>query len=247
MVVKDCDFTVQKGEIIGLMGESGSGKSTLAKLLLGLEKPSQGEILLDGQPYSVKKSGVRILLVFQDSLHSVNPHFTVEQVLTEALPKDVAREEIEAILEDVGLDKSFLSQPARQLSGGQLQRICIARGLLLKPDILINQVLIYHTPSDTGDDIGQGTAFDHIQHLTLNGYRALVYQRSIHRLANCIAKTGQGKLVLAAVEASNFRLFGQILLWDIDCELLVLGNLCNGISLGTHGNNHHTAQGIDRA
>ena len=137
MVVKDCNFSVQKGEIIGLMGESGSGKSTLAKLLLGLEKPSQGEILLDGQPYSVKNSGVRILLVFQDSLHSVNPNFTVEQVLTEALPKDVARGEIEAILEDVGLEKSFLNQPARQLSGGQLQRICIARGLLLKPDILI--------------------------------------------------------------------------------------------------------------
>lgn len=137
MVVKDCNFSVQKGEMIGLMGESGSGKSTLAKLLLGLEKPSQGEILLDDQPYSVKKSGVRILLVFQDSLHSVNPNFTVEQVLTEALPKDVSRGEIEAILDDVGLDKSFLSQPARQLSGGQLQRICIARGLLLKPDILI--------------------------------------------------------------------------------------------------------------
>ena len=136
-VVKDCNFSVQKGEMIGLMGESGSGKSTLAKLLIGLEKPSQGQVLLDGQPYSVKKSGVRILLVFQDSLHSVNPNFTVEQVLTEALPKDVAREEIEAILEDVGLDKSFLSQPARQLSGGQLQRICIARGLLLKPDVLI--------------------------------------------------------------------------------------------------------------
>ena len=128
MVVKDCNFTVQKGEMIGLMGESGSGKSTLAKLLIGLEKPSQGQVLLDG---------VRILLVFQDSLHSVNPHFTVEQVLTEALPKDVAREEIEAILEDVGLDKSYLDQPARQLSGGQLQRICIARGLLLKPDVLI--------------------------------------------------------------------------------------------------------------
>ena len=137
MVVRDCNFSVQKGEMIGLMGESGSGKSTLAKLLIGLEKPSQGQVLLDGQPYSVKKSGVRILLVFQDSLHSVNPHFTVEQVLTEALPKDVAREEIEAILEDVGLDKSYLTQPARQLSGGQLQRICIARGLLLKPDVLI--------------------------------------------------------------------------------------------------------------
>lgn len=137
MVVRDCNFSVQKGEMIGLMGESGSGKSTLAKLLIGLEKPSQGQVLLDGQPYSVKNSGVRILLVFQDSLHSVNPNFTVDQVLTEALPKDVAREEIEAILEDVGLDKSYLNQPARQLSGGQLQRICIARGLLLKPDVLI--------------------------------------------------------------------------------------------------------------
>ena len=122
-VVKDCNFSVQKGEMIGLMGESGSGKSTLAKLLIGLEKPSQGQVLLDGQPYSVKKSGVRILLVFQDSLHSVNPHFTVEQVLTEALPKDVAREEVESILEDVGLDKSYLNQRARQLSGGQIQRI----------------------------------------------------------------------------------------------------------------------------
>ena len=128
---------IYPGEKVLIAGPSGSGKSTLAKLLIGLEKPSQGQILLDGQPYSVKKSGVRILLVFQDSLHSVNPHFTVEQVLTEALPKDVAREEIEAILEDVGLDKSYLNQPARQLSGGQLQRICIARGLLLKPDILI--------------------------------------------------------------------------------------------------------------
>lgn len=136
-VVKDCNFSVQKGEMIGLMGESGSGKSTLAKLLIGLEKPSQGQALLDGLPYSVKKSGVRILLVFQDSLHSVNPNFTVDQVLTEALPKDISREEIEAILEDVGLDKSYLNQPARQLSGGQLQRICIARGLLLKPDVLI--------------------------------------------------------------------------------------------------------------
>lgn len=136
-VVKDCNFSVQKGEMIGLMGESGSGKSTLAKLLIGLEKPSQGQVLLDGLPYSVKKSGVRILLVFQDSLHSVNPNFTVDQVLTEALPKDISREEIEAILEDVGLDKSYLNQPARQLSGGQLQRICIARGLLLKPDVLI--------------------------------------------------------------------------------------------------------------
>ncbi|MBP2620071.1 ABC transporter ATP-binding protein [Streptococcus panodentis] len=136
-VIKDCNFAVQKGDIIGLMGESGSGKSTLAKLLLGLEKPSQGQVLLDGQPYSVKKSGVRILLVFQDALHSVNPRFTVEQVLTEALPKNIASEEIEAILEDVGLDKSYLNRPARQLSGGQLQRVCIARALLLKPAILI--------------------------------------------------------------------------------------------------------------
>lgn len=135
-VLKDCDFTIHQGEIVGIMGESGSGKSTLAKVLMGLEKPCSGQVLLDGKPYQVKEDGVRLVLVFQDAFHAVNPLFTVEQILKEAV-KEVSDSEISAILTNVGLDDSYLTKTSRQLSGGQLQRVCIARALLLKPDIII--------------------------------------------------------------------------------------------------------------
>ncbi|MBS4749687.1 ATP-binding cassette domain-containing protein [Granulicatella sp. zg-ZJ] len=136
-ILKDCHFHIKKGEIIGIMGESGSGKSTLAKILIGLEKATKGQVLLDGKPYCVKKDGVRILLVFQDAFHAVNPLFTVKQILCEALKETIQMEEISAILKDVGLDDTYLEKTSKELSGGQLQRICIARALLLKPDVII--------------------------------------------------------------------------------------------------------------
>ncbi|MEW4353828.1 dipeptide/oligopeptide/nickel ABC transporter ATP-binding protein [Streptococcus pneumoniae] len=135
-VLEDCHFSVKQGEILGIMGESGTGKSTLAKLLVGLEEPSQGEILLEGKPYR-SKDGARILLVFQDALHAVNPLFSVRDILTEATQNTVSLEEVVSILKEVGLDESYLTKTPRQLSGGQLQRICIARALLLKPDVII--------------------------------------------------------------------------------------------------------------
>lgn len=136
-ILKDCHFSVNKGDILGIMGESGSGKSTLARIIIGLDKPSQGHVLFHGKPYSVKKDGVRILLVFQDAFHSVNPLFTVQDILCEALPKPINQDHISHILQDVGLDETFLNKTPRQLSGGQLQRICIARALLLKPEVII--------------------------------------------------------------------------------------------------------------
>lgn len=135
--LKDCHFTVNKGEIVGIMGESGSGKSTLAKILLGLEKPTSGQVLLDGKPYHVKKDGVRMVLVFQDAFHAVNPLFTVEQILREPVKTDLSYDALSDILNSVGLDESYLVKTSRQLSGGQLQRVCIARALLLKPDVII--------------------------------------------------------------------------------------------------------------
>ncbi|MBF0777617.1 ABC transporter ATP-binding protein [Streptococcus cuniculi] len=135
-VLQNCHFSVKQGEIVGIMGESGTGKSTLAKLLVGLEQASAGEILLDGKPYH-GKDGARILLVFQDALHAVNPLFSVKDILTEATKDAVSVEEIVAILKEVGLDETYLTKKPRQLSGGQLQRICIARALLLQPDVII--------------------------------------------------------------------------------------------------------------
>lgn len=136
-VLKDCHFTIQKGEVVGIMGESGSGKSTLAKILMGLEKASSGQVLLEGKPYDLKEDGVRLVLVFQDAFHAVNPRFTVEQILKEAVKREVGRAEISQLLSQVGLDDTYLTKTSRQLSGGQLQRVCIARALLLKPDIII--------------------------------------------------------------------------------------------------------------
>lgn len=119
------------------MGESGSGKTTLARLIIGLEQPTAGQVLFHGQPYSVKVCGPRILLVFQDALRSVNPLFTIQEILTEALSKDFALEEVVQILAAVGLDATHLGKKARELSGGQLQRVCIARALLLRPEVII--------------------------------------------------------------------------------------------------------------
>ena len=136
-VLDHCNLSIKKGEIVGIMGESGSGKSTLARVILGIEKPSQGQVLLDGKTYSIKEDGVRILVVFQDSFHAVNPRFTVREILLEALPKDFPIDKVHNVLTEVGLPSEVLGKRARELSGGQLQRVCIARTLLLNPDIII--------------------------------------------------------------------------------------------------------------
>ena len=136
-VLDNIDFNLKKGEIVGIMGESGSGKSTLARVILGIEKPTQGQVLLDGKTYSIKEDGVRILVVFQDSFHAVNPRFSVQEILLEALPKDFPMVQVHTVLKEVGLPSEVLDKRARELSGGQLQRVCIARTLLLNPDIII--------------------------------------------------------------------------------------------------------------
>ena len=136
-VLDNIDFNLKKGEIVGIMGESGSGKSTLARVILGIEKPTQGQVLLDGKTYSIKEDGVRILVVFQDSFHAVNPRFSVQEILLEALPKDFPMDQVHTVLKEVGLPSEVLEKRARELSGGQLQRVCIARTLLLNPDIII--------------------------------------------------------------------------------------------------------------
>lgn len=135
-VLKDCHLELFQGEILGIMGESGCGKSTLAKIISGIEHPSIGEVRLDGEIYPSKNKKNQSILVFQDAFHSVNPEFTVKQVLTEAVPKAMDANLL-LLLEEVELGKDYLYRRARDLSGGQLQRVCIARALLLKPKLII--------------------------------------------------------------------------------------------------------------
>jgi len=130
--VKGVSFTVAKGEIFGIVGESGSGKSTIAKTLIGLEKPSAGRIV---------KADVAVQMVFQDAVGSLNPRMTVRQTLTEAVKYGTGgrqcRFTVEELLSQVGLSQAVLGQYPREMSGGQCQRVSIARALACCSEAII--------------------------------------------------------------------------------------------------------------
>lgn len=149
-VLDKISFSVEKGSCVGLMGESGSGKSTIARLLVGLEPYDAGKIEYNNMDYrgmnalQIKKRKRQIQLVFQNASGAVNPNFSVFDVLTEplylferTLSKEEKRSRAQEMLIQVGLEKVSLTQRARQLSGGQLQRVCIGRALMLKPEVLV--------------------------------------------------------------------------------------------------------------
>lgn len=147
-IIDNIGFTVHEGETIGLVGESGSGKSTTALAILGLIH-SKGTILFDShslQNLSAKKwlpFRQRIQIIFQDPFSSLNPRFTIEQIISEGLltHRKLSRQAVEQavidIMQEVGLDPDLRHRYPSQCSGGQRQRIAIARALILKPQLLI--------------------------------------------------------------------------------------------------------------
>lgn len=150
--VKDVSFSIQPGEILAVVGESGSGKSTLARLLLRLLDPTSGQILLNGQDVTdlrrsrdLKGYWQKVQGAFQDSFAAFNQFYTVGRAMKKALDvldgklTDKEREQrIEDSLTEVGLDAAdVLPKWPHQLSGGQLQRVMIARALVVGPALLI--------------------------------------------------------------------------------------------------------------
>ena len=146
--VKGVSFSLGKGEILGIVGESGSGKSTIAKTLMGLENPSSGRIQVkvgdEGEQRTdstvrLKTSpSPNIQMIFQDSVGSLNPRMTVRQTLSEVLKiKQSNNRTIEQLLDFVGLSQAVLDQYPREMSGGQCQRVSIARALACEPEVLI--------------------------------------------------------------------------------------------------------------
>ena len=147
--LKDINFKVKKGEVLGIVGESGSGKTTLAENIALLKKPKSGSIKFDGielnKLRSSKLKAVRkdFQYIFQSTLSVLNPFHTIDEILTEPLrihkikTKKTYSELAGEILEKVGLSKADLKKYPREFSGGQRQRICIARALLLEPKLLI--------------------------------------------------------------------------------------------------------------
>lgn len=147
--VDSVSFSVARGEVVGLVGESGCGKSTLGRMIAGMISPSEGEIRYEGQALSDKRDAksrrqrLKLQMIFQDPMSSLNPRMKVEDIVGESavyhglIPGAHKREHVAALLEKVALDPTYASRYPHQFSGGQRQRICIARALAVKPDFLI--------------------------------------------------------------------------------------------------------------
>ncbi|MFE1175300.1 ABC transporter ATP-binding protein [Streptomyces sp. NPDC058773] len=148
--VDGVSFDLHQGETLGIVGESGCGKSTVAKLLVGLERPTAGQIRYRGEDIStlsaraLKAVRRNIQMVFQDPYTSLNPRMTVGDIIgepyeihPEAAPKGDRRRRVRELLDVVGLNPEFINRYPHQFSGGQRQRIGIARGLALRPEIIV--------------------------------------------------------------------------------------------------------------
>lgn len=151
-ILKDIDIELNEGECIGIIGESGSGKSTFGKVLVGLLKPNAGKVLINDMNMYVKASKEvkrkltqTISIVFQDYTSSANPRFKVKDIIGESLivkernsgVKINKEEKIKELLNQVGLDETLINRYPHELSGGQLQRVCIARAIAIEPKIIL--------------------------------------------------------------------------------------------------------------
>lgn len=157
--VNDVSFGLEHGKTYGLVGESGCGKTTTARLLIQMYRQDSGQVIYDGK-WNIENGKIKSLnsdeflpisnyrekikYVFQDPSRSLNPRMSIYNILSASYKyskvwpgKKIAREESARLLEEVGLDPSDLDRRPSEFSGGQRQRISIARGLIMKPNVLI--------------------------------------------------------------------------------------------------------------
>ncbi|MFJ5120216.1 ABC transporter ATP-binding protein [Kitasatospora sp. NPDC088548] len=148
--VDGVSFELRRGETLGIVGESGCGKSTLAKVLMNLERATSGQVFFKGEDITrLSGAGLKavrrnIQMVFQDPYTSLNPRMTVGDIIgepfeihPEVAPKGDRRKAVQDLLDVVGLNPEYINRYPHQFSGGQRQRIGIARGLALKPELII--------------------------------------------------------------------------------------------------------------
>jgi peptide/nickel transport system ATP-binding protein len=147
--VRGVSFAISDGEVVGLVGESGSGKSTIGRCILGLETPTRGSIKVGTQSVTAEHHARRSLfrqsvqMVFQDPKGSLNPRMTVEEIvaeplllLTDSTPSQ-RRQAVRVLLAEVGLPTDAMNRYRHQLSGGEQQRVSIARALITRPKLVV--------------------------------------------------------------------------------------------------------------
>ena len=147
--LRGVSFTLQAGRSLGIVGESGSGKSTLARLVMALDTPTSGRVLLDGRDLhalpreELRRARCDFQMVFQDPYGSLDPRQTVERIVTEPLSaqgerdRRVLHQRASEVIESVGLRPGDLGKYPHEFSGGQRQRIAIARALITRPRLIV--------------------------------------------------------------------------------------------------------------
>jgi oligopeptide transport system ATP-binding protein len=146
--VEDVSLQVRRGEVLGIVGESGCGKSTLGRTMIGLQRATRGTVRVNGEPLRMsarpgaEATRLRLQMVFQDPVGSLNPRRTVGAAVREPLQNDGVRgadlsARVAALLDDVGLARSYADRYPEELSGGQQQRVAIARALATDPRLIV--------------------------------------------------------------------------------------------------------------
>ena len=211
--VDDVSFSIEKGKVYGLAGESGSGKSTIARMIMGLARPSSGDIRLDGHSIigetGTRAYGRKVQMVFQNPGSSLNPRRTVGQSIAVPLAAHGTagsehKRRIAELLEMVQLPADFALRYPHELSGGQKQRVAIARALAVAP-----QLLILDEPTSALDVSVQARVMDLL--VDLGRQLGLTYLFISHDLslmrnfADTVGVLYLGKIVETGATASVFE------------------------------------------
>ncbi|NQX68632.1 nickel import ATP-binding protein NikE [Paenibacillus alba] len=205
-ILSNISFSIDEGVCLGLLGSSGAGKSTLGKVILGFEKPQQGKIIFMGHDmYSMNATARRkirrdLQVVFQDCYSAVNPRMCAEQIIGEPLSNYKSMSSLEQkrsigeLLERVGLQAADMVKYPHQFSGGQLQRINIARAIALNP-----KLIVLDEPISSLDMVNQSQILALLHDLKLSfglSYLFITHDiKAAYALSDRLAVMDQGELV----------------------------------------------------
>ncbi len=209
-------FTLEAGRSLGIVGESGSGKSTLARLVMALDRPTAGRVLLQGrdlhalQPQALREARRDFQMVFQDPYGSLDPRQTVERIVAEPLQaqgehtRAQQRARAAEAIESVGLRASDLDKYPHEFSGGQRQRIAIARALVTRP-----RLIVADEPVSALDVSVQAQVLNLMQDLqSAFGVTYLLISHDlavVHHLCDEVAVLHQGRIVEQGPPQRLFR------------------------------------------